>query len=98
MNGVSCTSDEQLLGGDGLPRHPGPFGHDIPLAHWNGSSFSVSTLKIKGFLAGIACLPENVGTWCVALGEAPGPKTNSAVMTGGDFLTPSGPVKGAPKS
>jgi hypothetical protein len=96
--GVSCTSASNCWVAMGFPGILGPIDHDIPLAHWDGSSFAVSTLKIKGFLAGIACLPENVGTWCVALGEAPGPKTNSAVMTGGDFLTPSGPVKGAPKS
>ena len=99
LNGVSCTSDANCWVATSLSGPINPFSRDISLAHWNGSSFSVSTLKIKGFLAGVACLPENVGTWCVGLGEAPGAKGNSAVMTGGDFLiTSPGPVRGAPKS
>ena len=99
LNGVSCTSATDCWVAMGFPSILGPLVHAIPLAHWDGSSFSVSTLKLKGFLAGIACLPENVGTWCVALGEAPGgPRGNSVVMTGGDFLVTSpGPARGAPK-
>jgi hypothetical protein len=99
LNGVSCTSDAGCWVAMSLSGPINPFSYGIPLAHWNGSSFSVSMLKIKGFLAGIACLPENVGTWCVGLGEAPGAKGNSAVMAGGDFLiTSPGPLRGAPKS
>jgi hypothetical protein len=87
LNGVSCTSGTNCWVAMGFPGILGPLGHDIPLAHWNGSSFSVSTLKFKGFLAGIACLPEKAGTWCVALGEAPSGATgNGAAMAGGDFL------------
>lgn len=75
-----------LLGSPRLPLYPRPPGHDIPLGLWNGSSFSESTLQVKGFLAGISCLAENGGTWCIALGEAPTAKADNATMIGGDFL------------
>ena len=99
LNGVSCTREADCWVAMGFPGIMGPLNHDIPLAHWDGSSFKVSTLNIKGFLAGIACLPENMKTWCVALGEVPaGDNGNKAAMTGGDFLIPStGRVRGAPE-
>lgn len=98
LNGVSCISGDNCWVAMGFPSILGPLGHAIPVAHWNGSSFSVTTLKTKGFLAGISCLPENVGTWCIAIGEAPaGTKGTGAAMIGGDFLIASGPLRGAPK-
>jgi hypothetical protein len=98
LNGVSCTADNDCWVAMGFPSILGPLGHDIPVAHWNGSSFGVTTLGTKGFLAGISCLPENVGTWCIAIGEAPaGTKGTGAAMIGGHFLITSGPLRGAPK-
>jgi hypothetical protein len=98
LNGVSCISGVDCWVAMGFPGILGPLNHDIPIAHWNGSTFRVSTLQTKGFLAGISCLTENVGTWCVGLGEAPA-GTNGAAMTGGVFLIAStGPIRGVPKA
>ena len=91
LNGISCTSGSNCWVALGFPSIMGPLDHGIPIAHWEGSGFSVSTLSAKGFLAGISCLPEKEATWCIGLGEAPKATTaNGAVMTGGDFLI-SGP-------
>jgi hypothetical protein len=86
MNGASCTSAKNCWVALGFPSILGPLNHDIPIAHWDGSHFSVSTLTTKGFLAGISCLPEKGATWCVGLGEGPkGATAKGATMTGGDF-------------
>lgn len=86
LNGASCTTGTDCWVALGFPSILGPLDHDIPLGLWNGSSFSESTLQVKGFLAGISYLAENGGTWCIALGEAPTAKADNTTMIGGDFL------------
>ena len=61
LNGVSCTSDVGCWVATSLSAPINPFSYGIPLARWKGSSFSVSMLKIKGFLAGIVCRPKTWG-------------------------------------
>jgi hypothetical protein len=73
----------------GYPGILAPFTHPAPIAHWNGSSFTVSTLKINGFLAGISCLPEKVGTWCTGLGETAVGSDAPGKLMGGSFVVAS---------
>ncbi|MGH9104741.1 MAG: hypothetical protein ACRDZX_02680 [Acidimicrobiales bacterium] len=52
--------------------YPGIVGmdHPVPLLHWNGTSFSVTTLGMHGYMAAIGCLNTASGAWCVTLGES----------------------------
>lgn len=86
----SCLASTDCWVALGFPSILGPLNHNIPLAHWNGSSFTVSTAPTMGFMAAIGCLDINVGTWCIGLGEAAGKKLSSATMAGGDFLVAKG--------
>ena len=89
---------EQLLGGDGLPRHSWPDRPRHPPRPLGRLELHREHPEDQRFLGRDRLPTRDSGPGAVASGEAPGQKTNSAVMTGGDFLTPSGPVKGAPKS
>ncbi len=66
--------------------YPAIFGlaHPVPVAHWDGSKFAVTTLKPKGYLSALSCLPAGQGTWCVGLGES-AVGTNSTGLLGGYF-------------
>lgn len=89
LNNDSCVASDDCWVALGYPSILGPLEHPMPVAHWNGSSFSVSVeTGVKGFLAAIACAP-GASTWCVTIGEAPAKSKAGAKLIASTFLADS---------